>query len=188
MAAFIAAGALAGWRIERRDETRRLTLPPDVIERYGSLPPSYEAFIAGVNRASSADDGVWFVCEPDLDERDPKAFAWNEIEKMALASATDAAEKQRITSFWDRHFPIMMAPNGDYDYVAIVVTGVGQGSVVHGFAPEWEEVDRVADSFENWLLMLAHALREPGAPAGPLALRVMSRSLAERVVTGHGLE
>jgi hypothetical protein len=67
----------------------------------------------------------------------------------------------------------MMAPDGDYDYLAIALA---QGAVVHGCAPEWEEVSRVADSFEDWLLLLAKSLRDPGSISNaPLALQVMSR-------------
>lgn len=70
----------------------------------------------------------------------------------------------------------MMAPNDDYDYLAIALSEAERGNVVHGSAPEWEEASRVADSFDDWLVMLSQSLRDPALiPKGPLALQIMSR-------------
>jgi prepilin-type processing-associated H-X9-DG protein len=94
---------------------------------------------------------------------------------MALGSATDEEDRRTIVSFWDGHVPIMMAPDGDYDCLAIAVGEERRGSVVHGCAPEWEEVDH-AESFGDWLAMLSSSLRDPASvPNSPLALRLMNR-------------
>ena len=167
---FIAAATAGGWRVRRGDPARTLDLPQEVAARYGALPSAYSAFLHVVAQASSADDSVWLLCEDDFRRQDPAGFAWNEIERMALDSADDGAEKRSVAAFWDRHLPIAMAPNGDYDYLAISIRG---GAVVHGFAPEWEEVTRVADSFHDCLRLLSAALLDPGAEA-PFAVRRMT--------------
>jgi len=167
---FLEAATSAGWRIERRNDDEPLDLPVDVSQRYRSVPQSYLAFLCKVAGAASADGRAWFLCETQFHPSDPEGFAWNEIERMALESAADETERQTITSFWDRHLPIVMVPDGDYDYLAIALP---EGAVVHGCAPEWEEVDRVADSFEDWLSMLAKALLEPDSSSSkPFALRL----------------
>jgi hypothetical protein len=172
---FVRVATQSGWRVERRDSARRLDLPEDVLRRYGALPASYDAFLREIALATSADEGVWFVCEGEFRRAPGCGFLWNEIERMALAASADAEEKRSIVSFWDVHLPIMMAPNGDYDYLAIAMGGAQRGTVVHGYAPESERVERVADSFDAWLAMFSRALREPGSIAnGPLALRVMA--------------
>jgi hypothetical protein len=61
-----------------------LALPVEVIQRYGSLPPSYHEFLSEVAHAATADEAVWFLCEGEFNRNDPSGFAWNEIEKMAL--------------------------------------------------------------------------------------------------------
>ena len=170
--AFLIAAAAAGWRVDRRDEAEPLELPADVSQRYGALPAGYRAFLGKVACAASADEGVWFLCDREFHRCDSGGFAWNEIERMALESASDERDRQRIRSFWDDHLPIMMAPDGDYDYLAIELA---EGAVVHGSAPEWEDVSRVADSFAGWLSLLAQSLQDPASMSNaPLAVRVMT--------------
>jgi hypothetical protein len=174
--AFVEAASTAGWRVERRDPARAVQLPTQLVVRLGPLPDSYRAFLSEVAIATSADGAVWFLCEDDYRRRDPEGFAWDEIEVMSLLSAVDEDEKEAIVDFWDRHMPIMMAPEGDYDYLAIALDHERRGAVVHGYAPAWEEASVVAESFDDWLAMLTRVLRDPASAApGQLALQVMSR-------------
>lgn len=168
---FIVAATGAGWRLRRRDPARPLDLPEEVAARYGTLPPDYSVFLHAVAEAASADQAVWLLCEDDFRRQDPAGFAWNEIEKMALGGTEDDAEKRTIAAFWDRHLPIAMAPDGDYDYLAI---SMRDGAVVHGYAPEWEEVTHVAPSFDHWLGLLSDALLDPSLETA-LAVRLMAR-------------
>jgi hypothetical protein len=143
--------------------------------RLGPLPPSYRTFLSEVSVATSADGGVWFLCEDDYRRRDENGFGWDAIEDMALQHAAVEDERQRIVDFWDCHLPIMMAPGGDHDFLAIAL-GDERGAVVHGRAPDWEDVTLVADSLEGWLSMLTRSLRDPlSARRGPRALQVMSQ-------------
>jgi len=70
---------------------------------------------------------------------------------MALENLDDPVERASITSFWDSHFPFMLAVHSDYDYLAIRLTTEGFGSVVHGYAPEWEDPTSIAGSFKAFL-------------------------------------
>lgn len=122
-------------------------------------------------RAASRPVGnVPSECDPTSN-----AFAWNELERMAHDSARDDDERERTVSFWNRHFPMMIAPNGDYDYLALALDAPDRGKIVHGSAPEWEVVTRVADSFEDWLEMLSRALTEGKGISTSRALQVMAR-------------
>lgn len=44
----------------------------------------------------------------------------------------------------------MMAVHSDYDYLAVRLAGPDAGSIVHGYAPEWEEPARIPRSFEEF--------------------------------------
>jgi hypothetical protein len=179
---FIAASASAGWRVERRYRSQAPVLPVEVTQRYGALPPSYQEFLCEVAFATTADRGIWFLCEGEFHLNDPTAFAWNEIEKMAIETAIqdgDEEWKRAIVSYWDRHVPIMMAPNGDYDYLAIALGEAERGKIVHSYSPYWEqEGSVVADSLDDWLVMLSEALRDPASihnhARAELALKVMT--------------
>ncbi len=163
----------AGWQVERRDPARPLDLPEEITRRYPVLSRGQQELLRRIARATSADEAVWFVCEDDFRRDDPEGFAWNEIERMELESAASASERRAIVRFWDRHVPVMMAPDGDYDYLAIALDS---GAVVHGCAPDWEDVVVVAGALDDWLAMLSRALRDPRPRRGdPLALRLMAR-------------
>ena len=60
----------------------------------------------------------------------------------------------------------MLSGSSDYDYFAVRLTGEQRGAIVHGFAPEWEEAEIVAPSFERFLEAFAHEANaeEPSWP------------------------
>jgi hypothetical protein len=145
--------------------------------RYGGAPPGYASFLQAVAEAHDASDSIWFWCEADLKRDDPSDFRCTDVESMSLEDVTDEDERRDIVHFWDSHFPVMMAVHSDYDFLAVSLSGPHVGSVVHGYAPEWE-VDRVAESFDEWLALLTAALRARAVSEGsPLALRVFTGSL-----------
>jgi hypothetical protein len=171
---FVVAARGRGWRVKLRETSKSLDLPADLRARFASAPPEYLPFLQAVAEAHDASESVWFWCEADLRRDDPSGFRWNDVETMSLEGVTDDVERRAIVSFWDRHFPIMMAVHRDYDFLALSLSGSDAGSIVHGFAPEWEP-ERVAASFDDWLALLTGALRgsEPTEPS-TLALQVFS--------------
>jgi hypothetical protein len=82
---------------------------------------------------------------------------------MALETYDDPIYRAGIKAFWDSHFPFMLAVYSDYDYLAIRLTSEGFGSVVHGYAPDWEEPSPIADSFAAFLEAFTIAAAMPQA-------------------------
>ncbi|MCC8437763.1 SMI1/KNR4 family protein [Brevibacillus sp. M2.1A] len=70
---------------------------------------------------------------------------------MSLESACDDDSwKQEITKFWDRYLPIALSVRNGYTVYAIDL-GSEFGSIVCGYEPEFEEVEQIASSFEQFL-------------------------------------
>jgi hypothetical protein len=63
----------------------------------------------------------------------------------------------------------MMAVHSDYDYLAVRLAQPNLGSIVHGFAPEWDHPSLVARSFEEFLARFAEEAASP-EPAYPYSL------------------
>lgn len=57
----------------------------------------------------------------------------------------------------------MFAVHSDYDYLAVCLDSKDFGSIVHGYAPEWEEPSQVASSFPAFLSAFARASEMPQA-------------------------
>jgi len=157
-----------GWTVLPAPKPRGL-LPDTVAARYPTLPGAVTGFLAGLDMCRNAADTSWFLTAGDYHAGSGAAFAWNAYEQMALADAEDPDQAAAINSFWDRHFPFMLAVHSDYDYLAVRLMTEGFGCVVHGAAPEWEEPMVIADSFEGLLDALAVAAAMPD-PSYPLSL------------------
>lgn len=101
---------------------------------------------------------------------DAEGFRWNEYELIALEGAEDDPGRQsEIRAFWNEHLPIMMAVHSDYDYLAVRLAQPDFGSIVHGFALEWETPSIISRSFDEFL---SHFAEEAGSsePAYPYDL------------------
>ena len=151
MSALVAALRKRGWVI--RESTGAIPLlPDDVRARYPAVPPEVTRFLEQFDVAHNADENVWFLTPTDFRQSDPEGFQWNEYERMALETEAGRPESQSaVRAFWNDHLPIMLAVHSDYDYLAVRVAGPEAGSIVHGFAPDWEQPSRVARSLEEFL-------------------------------------
>jgi hypothetical protein len=108
--------------------------------------------VGGLEECRDGGDTVWLLTARDFARTAGEGFRWNEYECMAIGDAGDDRELiDGVTAFWDRHFPFLLAVHSDYDSLAVYLD---DGSVVHGFAPSWEEPDRFADSFSAFLSRL----------------------------------
>ena len=159
-----------GWRVELRAQPGPL-LSPHQIVRYPDLPEDLVSFLAGLQTCCNRSEDAWFLTETDYARSNSGAFRWNEFEQMGLEAATedgDEEEARKVRAFWDAHFPFMLAVHSDYDYLAVQV-GKGefrQGSVVHGYGPDFDEPSLVARSFDRFLTILKSAA-ESGDPPYP---------------------
>lgn len=150
-----------GWKVRRVSRPRKL-LPPAVRARYPRVPTGVLRLLSALQVCVSPKETVWFLTAEDYARTDESAFRWNEFEIMGLEFADTDPERAEIRSFWDDHFPVMLAVHSDYDYLAVRIS---DGAVVHGFVHFWEEPLEVAASFAALLTALeaeADAERDDG--------------------------
>ena len=122
-----------GWTVERNEE-QRFCLPEPMKSRYTDYPESWMRFISAVKSMVRKDEGAWFLCTEDYDVQGDKAWQWNEWELLSLEAAeNDAAWKDEIKKFWDRHLPVFLSLENGYSYYAI---SIKEGSIVYGSEPE----------------------------------------------------
>lgn len=137
-----------GWNIEMKKE-RGFNLPETIKKRYKHIPEIWFEFIAVVQSMVSGDETTWFLCEDDYDLQGTRAFHWNEWELVSLENAENDEEwENEIKEFWDKNFPIILSVKNGYSYYAI---SMENGSIVKGSEPEFEECEKVADSFEDFM-------------------------------------
>jgi hypothetical protein len=139
-----------GWIIQP-GTSREPLLPPAVSQRYKRLPSDLVAFLEKLDSAVNADETVWFLCREDYRRTGGESFRWNEFEVMSLEYDDDAEWKLQVRSFWDRHFPFMLAVHSDYDYLAVSLDERSFGEIVHGCGDDFLEPSPVAPSFAEFL-------------------------------------
>ncbi len=140
-----------GWQVERSTSSDPL-LPGTIRLRYLLLSEEVTGFLSSLDLCTNRDQTVWFMCREDYVQTDVQRFSWDFCESLNLETAARDVEWQsQIRSFWDKHFPFMLAVHSDYDYLAISLDEDSKGSIVHGFAPDFELPSVVASSFAEFL-------------------------------------
>ncbi len=140
-----------GWVI--RESADSLELLPDTVRtRYPPIPPAVADFLRRLEVCHNATEDAWMLTPAEFRKTAAGAFRWNEYELMALEGAKDDPGLQsEVRAFWNEHLPIVLAVHSDYDYLAVRLAEPDFGSIVHGYAPEWESPSRIARSFEEFL-------------------------------------
>ena len=78
----------------------------------------------------------------------------NEFELLSLEAAMDDESwKSEITRWWDSYLPIVLSVENGYSFYAIDLTN-DKGAIVHGYEPEFEEVEKVANTLEEFLELI----------------------------------
>lgn len=158
-----------GWQIKRSAQSN-LLLPDTIQHCYPQLPKEISEFICSLELCTNSEQTVWLMCCKDYVITSEKTFERNFCELLSLKSAEGDIELQEnIHKFWDLHFPFMLAVHSDYDYLAVSLSEDSFGEIVHGSAPEFEEVSFVAASFTEFLTMFKVAA-EKGETDYPLSL------------------
>lgn len=142
-----------GWVIQYQPP---VALPEAILSRYPRLPQEVARFLGALSVCHNPSQNVWFLTTADYTRvSGGEGFAWNEIEQMSGESA-----------FWDMHFPFLYAVHSDYDYLAVRLTENAFGSIVHGFAPFWNEPSVITPNFTAFLEAFTAATqsREPAWP------------------------
>jgi len=100
------------------------------------------------------DETCWFLCGDDFNGSSDSAYCWNEIESQSIEIAEGYPEwKAEIKEFWDKHLPIMLSVKSGYAYFAVNLFD-NFGAVVYGIEPEYEETEKIANSFDDFLLRI----------------------------------
>jgi len=148
--------AFLAWAQDRRWMVRRhaagVELPAVILSRYRRAPESYLWFLRTAALLVTPDETGWFNCKADFDGTSDAAFKWNEFETLSLQAADDdEVWMQSVTRFWDVHLPVVMSVKGGYAFHAI---DIGNGAVVRGEEPEFEEIEAIAASFPEFLAFI----------------------------------
>lgn len=168
---FLATLEELSWRVV--PPTGDTGLAAHVTARYEALPDDLVAFISSFTRCINPTDEAWFVSASDLSRAEP--FRFDEFELMSLDAASSDAEQAAIRAFWRAHFPFYLCVAGSYQYFALSLAGATRGSVVYGYAPEFEECAVVTSSLIGFLDAFLAALRSP-APPYPFNLAIPQRA------------
>ena len=151
MNALLAELRKRGWVVKENAAALEL-LPDHVRARYPRVPTAVAEFLGGLEVCHNEAEDAWMLTPAEFRKTDAEGFRWNEYELMALEGAEDDPDSQAaVRAFWNEHLPIMMAVHSDYDYLAVRLAEPNFGSVVHGFAFQWEDTSAVARSFEEFL-------------------------------------
>ncbi|WP_333651506.1 SMI1/KNR4 family protein [Lacrimispora sp.] len=142
-----------GWDITFKSESG-LELADNIISRYKEIPQSYVEFLKGIKQCIAPSEKTWFICEDEYNNNSNIAFKWNEFELLSLEAAENDKEwKTEIVSWWDKHLPIVMSVDEGYSFYAIDLND-NIGSIVQGFEPEFEEVEKIANNIEDFFELI----------------------------------
>src|SRR5512132_3688196 len=158
-----------GWTIEESEHPLS-RLPDHIRARYPDVPSTVEEFLSALDVCHNGAEDAWMLTPAEFRKTDAEGFRWNEYELMALEAAEGEPDRQsEVRAFWNGHLPIMMAVHSGYDYLAVRLAQPNFGSIVHGFAPEWENASFVSRSFEEFLARFTEEAVSP-EPEYPYSL------------------
>ncbi|PQO45251.1 SMI1/KNR4 family protein [Blastopirellula marina] len=141
----------AGWEVQRASAPQ--SLPAFFLARFDWLPISVQDFLTHVDSAVSSDQKAWFITRKEIAGESDSAFAWDEWEFLSLETAEDDPDWQNaIIAFWDEHCPLVLSVKNGYSHLSMRRDNL---AIVAGNEPEFEEVEVVAESWEQLLEKVA---------------------------------
>ncbi|MDD2401770.1 MAG: SMI1/KNR4 family protein [Clostridia bacterium] len=142
-----------GWKVKENFEIK-LELNDELINRYVKIPIEYKEFIGNVKQCISPNEKTWFICEDEYNDVSDFAFKWNEFEILSLEAAEgDEKWKAEITEWWNGYLPIVMSVENGYSFYAIDLKN-NIGAILKGCEPEFEEVEKVAQTLDEFLELI----------------------------------
>ena len=157
---FLALLRSLSWDVVLRSEGK-LELGEKFNARYRNIPEVYLEFLKRVALCTNSAANVWFLVEGDYNGTAGHAFAWDEFEMMSIeGEKLDDDESLKIREFWREHLPFMLSVHSDYAFLALCVSQDNYGAVVAGYAPEFEEVSKVCDSFGEFISLFSRTLKK----------------------------
>ena len=121
--------------------------------RYPCIPSDYFTFLNSFSLLMNHSETTWFNSISDFNETNTESdFKWNEFEIMSVdAFEGDKEQQQIIKEFWNKHLPIILSVKDGYAFFAIGVAEENFGKIYFGIEPEFEELELVANSFEEFI-------------------------------------
>ncbi|MEJ9963009.1 hypothetical protein [Escherichia albertii] len=141
----------------KKTETKNSPLNLSELQRkkISKLPKPLIDLILHSELLSNRNDTAWFVTYDILKEKHSDLyFSWNEFEKESLNSAMYPKDAERINTFWDTHFCFIMSVKSGYSHISIVTDGNKKGQIIWGEEPEYEDVNFLAQTYDEFFSML----------------------------------
>ena len=119
--------------------------------RYPRIPSDYFTFLNSFSLLMNHSETTWFNSISDFNETNTESdFKWNEFEIMSVdAFEGDWEQQQIIKKIWDKHLPIILSVKDGYAFFALGVSKENFGKIYFGIEPEFEEVELIANSFDE---------------------------------------
>ncbi|MEN8410456.1 hypothetical protein ABFP33_10850 [Acinetobacter bereziniae] len=133
------------WNIEERSYKGDENIPG-----FDHLPIELQEILMNYKTISNPSDVAWFFTIAEIRGETESEFDWEELRQQSLDAAMNDVEINRINNFWDHHFCFLMSVKNGYSYLAICLEGKNKNKVVYGYEPEYEEVDVIFDSFDDF--------------------------------------
>lgn len=132
-------------------ERNQIDLPKIAKGKLNAIDTSFLDFINSFKTLSNEADECWFCSLDDYSNEQPNAqeFAWNDFELESLEYAEDE-DKNEIITFWGNHLPFLLSVKNGYAYAAIILKGDDKGKIVYGREPEYEDVEIISNSFQEF--------------------------------------
>ena len=130
--------------------------------RYPRIPSDYFTFLNSFSLLMNHSETTWFNSISDFNETNTESdFKWNEFEIMSVdAFEGDKEQQQIIKEFWNKHLPIILSVKDGYAFFAIGVAEENSDKVYFGIEPEFEEVELIANSFDEFIAKIVdHSLK-----------------------------
>lgn len=140
-----------GWEVPNRQK-HVVNLPDDILRRYPRIPNEFIEFLKFAEICITPDEKSWFICINEYNGTSDLAFSWDEMERISLVEDDDSYNEP-IIEFWDTHLPIALSVRNGYAYFALDV-GEDFGAVVYSYEPDFEEPEKVASTFFEFLEMI----------------------------------
>ncbi|MDF4202095.1 SMI1/KNR4 family protein [Maribacter sp. SA7] len=143
----------AGFKI--KNNSTELEIPKSLLKRYNNLPIEYLTFLKNFEEITNEDDTAWFNLIKEFNGNSESEFKWNEFELLSLEwSEDDNEELKVITGFWNHHIPIILSVKDEYQFLAISLEKEKYGEIVHGTEPEFENIKKVCNNFNELIDLL----------------------------------
>lgn len=123
-------------------------------------------FINSYNLLANKTDDVWYLSIKDYitKENDNEEFSWNDFEVESLEYADTKEEEKKIKSFWENHLPLLLSVKESYAFIGIIISQQNKGKIVFGREPEYEDIEVIADSLEDFFKIHTDYIKKGKGP------------------------